>query len=92
MIIGLRAVDCTVGLVRDHGIWPIVRLITCALRRSIRQFVAARKGGGSLVYVFGEPGAFRMSHTIGVGDYRGGLPGLVLPFVVRRSGSIFCYL
>jgi hypothetical protein len=49
-------------------------------------------GGGSLVCVVGEPGAFAMSHTIGVGDYGGGLPGLVLPFVVRRSGSILSYL
>ncbi len=92
MIIGPRTVDCAVGLVRKPGIWPIVRLITCALRRFIRQFVAACKGVGPLVYVFGEPWAFRMSHTIGVGDYGGGLHGLLLPFVVRRSDSIFRYL
>ena len=92
MVIGPRAVDCTVGLVRDPSICPTVRFITCALRRSIRQIVAACKGGGSLVYVFGEPGAFRMSHTIGGGDYGGGLSSMVLPFVIRRSGSIFRYL
>ena len=78
MIIGPRAVDCTVGLVRDPSIWPIARLVTCALHRSIRQFTAAGKGRGSLVFVFGEPGAFRSSHTIVVGDYGGGLPVLVL--------------
>jgi len=92
VIIGPRAVDCTVGLVRDPGIWPIVRLITCALHRSNRQFVAACKGGGSLVCVFGEPWAFRMPHTIDVGDYGGGLPVLVLSFVIHRSGSILRYL
>ena len=30
MIIGPRAVDCTVVLIRDPCIWPIVRLISCA--------------------------------------------------------------
>ena len=78
VIIGPRAVDCTVGLVRAPSIWPIVRLVTCALHRSSRQFVAACKGRGYLVFVFGEPGAFRTSHTIVVGDYGGGLPVLVL--------------
>ena len=92
MIIGPRAVDCTVGLIRDSGIWPIMRLVTCALRRSIDQFVAACKGGGSLLCVLGGPEAFRMSHTIDVGDYGGELPGLVLSFVTRRSGSILRYL
>jgi hypothetical protein len=92
VIIGPRAVDCAVGLVRDPGIWPIVRLVTCTLHMSSRQFAAACKGGGSLVFVFGEPGAFRMTHTIVVGDYGGGLPVLVLSFVIRRSGSILRYL
>ena len=64
----------------------------CALHRSIRHFVAACKGGGPLVYVFGGPWAFLMSHTIGVGDYGVGLHSLVLPFVVRRSDSNFRYL
>ncbi len=92
MIIGPRAVDCNVGLVLDPGIWPIVRLVTCALHKSSRQFAAACKRVGSLVFGFGEPGAFRMSHTIVVGVYEGGLPVLVLPFVTRRSGSILRYL
>ena len=92
MIIGPRAVDCIVGLVRDPSIWPIVRLVTCALmHKSSRQFAAACKGRGSLVLVFGEPGAFRSSHTIVVGDYGGGLPVLVLSFGIRRSGSILHY-
>ena len=78
MIIGPRAVDCTIELVRDLGIWPIVRLVTCALHRSSRQFVAACKRRGSLVFVFGEPGAFWTSHTTVVGDYGGGLLVLVL--------------
>ncbi len=78
MIIGPRAVDCDVGLVRDPGIWPIVRIVTCALHRFSHQFVAACKGRGSLVFVFGEPGAFRTFHTIVVGDCGGGLPVLVL--------------
>ena len=92
MIIGPRAVDCNVGLVLDPGIWPIVRLVTCALHKSSRQFAAACKRVRSLVFGFGEPGAFRMSHTIVVGVYEGGLPVLVLPFVTRRSGSILRYL
>jgi hypothetical protein len=71
---------------------PIVRLRSCALRRFIRQFAAACKGGGTLGYVFGEPGALRMSHTIGVGGYGGVLRELVLPFLVRRSGNIFRYM
>ena len=61
MIIGPRAVDCTIGLVRDPGIWPIVRLlVTCALHKSSRQFAAACKGRGSLVFVFAleNPGHF----------------------------------
>ena len=41
--------------------------------------------------MFEEPGAFRMPHTIDVGDYGGGLPGLVLSFVIRRSDSILRY-
>ena len=92
VIIGPRAVECTIGLVLDPSIWPIVRLVTCALHKSIRQFAAACKGVGSLVFGFGEPGPFRMSHTIVVGDYEGGLPILVLPFVIRRSGRILRYL
>ena len=91
MIIGPRAVDCTVGLVLDHGIWPVVRLVACALHKSNRQFAAACKGVGSLMFGFGEPGAFWMSHTTVVGDYEGGLLDLVLPFVIRRSGSILRY-
>ncbi len=83
------SVDCTVGLESDLGILPIMRLITCALRRSIRQLFAACMGGGLLVYVFGGPGAFRMSHTIGVGGYGGGLRVLVLLFAVRRSEVSF---
>ena len=67
-------------------------LISYALHRSIRQFVSVCKGVGPLGFVFGGPGAILMSHTIGVSDYKGGLPVLVLPFVVRRSGSILCYL
>ncbi len=86
-----RAVDYIVGLVRGFGIWPRVVLISCALRRSNRQFVAAFRGVELLGFVFGGPGAFLMSHTIGVSVYGGGLRGLVLPFV-RRSDSIFCYL
>ena len=78
MIIGPRAGECTVGLVRDPGIWPIVRVVTCALHRSNRQFAAACKGRGSLVFMFGEPGAFRSSHTIVVGDYGGRLHVLVM--------------
>jgi hypothetical protein len=58
VIIGPRAVDYTVGLVRDLGIWLIVRSIPCALHMTSRRFDAACKGGGSLVYVFGEPGHF----------------------------------
>ncbi len=92
MIIGPRAVDRTIGLVLDPGIWPIVRIVTCALHRSSRHFAAACKGVGSVVFGFGESGAFRMSHTIVVGDYEGGLPVLVLPFVNRRSCSILRYL
>ena len=92
MIIGPRAVECTVGLVRDLGIWPIVRLIPCALHMTNRQFDAACKGGGSLVCVFGELGAFWMPHTIDVGDYGGGLRVLVLPFRIHRSDSILRYL
>ena len=49
VVIGPRAVDCIVGLVRDLGIWPIGRLITCALHMSIRLFVAMCKGIGPLV-------------------------------------------
>jgi len=37
----------------------------------------------------GGPGAFPMSHTIGVRYCVGGLLVMVLPFVVRRSDS-FC--
>jgi len=92
VIIGPRAVDYIVGLVRDPSKWPIVRLITCALHRFIRQFIAACKGVGPLVYGFGEPGAFMMFHTIGVGDYGGGLHGLVMPIVVHLSDSIFRYM
>ena len=91
-IIGPRAVDCTIGLVRDPGIWPIVRLITYALHMSSRRFLAACKGGRPLVRVFGEPGAYRIPHTIGVVDYGGGLPVQVLPFVIHRSDSILRYL
>ena len=47
---------------------------------------------GPLGLVSGGPGAFSMSHTIGVSDCVGGLPVLGLPFVVRRSDSIFGYL
>ncbi len=89
MIIGPRTVDCTLGLVRDTGIWPRVMLISYALRKSNRKFVAVCKRVGPLGFVFGGPGAFLMSHTIGVSDYGGGLPVLVLPFVVRRGVSIF---
>ena len=92
VIISPRAVDCTIVLVRDPGIWPIVRLISCAWRSSIRQFAAACKGCGSLGYVFGGLGALRMFHTIGVGGYGGRLHGLVLPFLVRRSVNIFRYM
>ena len=92
MIIGPHAVDCTVGLVLYPGIWPILRLATCTLHMSSRQFAAACKGVGSLVFGFGEPGIFRMSHTIVVGDYGGGLNVRVLPFVIHRSGSILRYL
>ena len=72
MIAGPRAVDCTGGLVRYPGIWPIVKLVLCALRRSNRQFVSVCERVGPLGFVFGGPGAFSMSHTIGVGDYGGG--------------------
>ena len=60
VIIGPRVVDCNVGLVRDPGIWPIVRLIPCALHKTIRRFDAAcNKGGGSLVCVcLKNPGHF----------------------------------
>ena len=47
---------------------------------------------GLLRFVFGGPGAFPMSHTIGVSDCVGVLPAPVQPFVVRRSDSIYCYL
>ncbi len=43
-------------------------------------------------FVFGGPGAFPMSHTIGISDCVGGLSVMGLPFVVRRSDSIYCYL
>ena len=76
-------------MVRDPGIWPRVMLISYALRRSKRQFVAVCKGVGPLGLVFEGPGAFLKSHTIGVSGYGGGLPVLVLPFVVRRSDTIF---
>ena len=89
MIIGPRAVDCTLGLVRDTIIWPRVMCISYALRKFNRQFVAVCKRVGPLGFVIGGPGAFLMSHTIGVSDYGGGLLVLVLPFVVRRSDSIF---
>jgi hypothetical protein len=59
---------------------------------SIRQFVSVCKEVGLMGFVFGGPGAFPMSHTIGVSDGVGVLPVLVLPFVVRRSDSICCYL
>jgi hypothetical protein len=48
-----RAVDYTIGLVRNSGIWPRVMLISCVLRRSSRPFVAACKGVGPLGFVFG---------------------------------------
>ncbi len=89
MIIGPRAVDYTIGLVRDPSIWPIVRLVTCAMRGSRRPSTAACKGCGPLVYIFVELGALQMSHTTSVGGYEDGLLGLVLPSRVRRSGSIF---
>ena len=64
-------------------------LISYALRRSNRQFVSVCKGVGPLGFVFGGPGAFLMSHTIGVRDNGGGLHVLVLPFVVRLSDGFF---
>ena len=64
MIIGPRAVEFTVVLVRDPGMWPIVRLISCARRSSNRHIAAACKASGPLGYVFGGLGALRMSHTI----------------------------
>ena len=72
MRIGPRAVDCTRGLVRYPSIWPIVKLISCALRRSSHRFVSVCVGVGPLGFVFKGLGAFPMSHTIGVGDYEGG--------------------
>jgi len=59
---------------------------------SIRQFVSVCKEVGPLGFVFGGPGAFPMSHTIGVSDCEGGLPILVLPFVVRRCDIVYCYM
>ena len=59
---------------------------------SIRQFVSVCKEVGLLGFVFGGLGAFPMSHIIGVNDCVGVLPVPVLPFVVRRSDSIYCYL
>ncbi len=59
---------------------------------SNRQFVSVCKEVGSLGFVFGGPGAFPMSHTIGVSDCGGGLHVLELPCIVRRSDSIYCYL
>ena len=67
-------------------------LISYAKRMCIRHFVSVFKGVGLLEFVFGGPGAFPMSHIIGVSDCVGRLPVLVLPFVVRRSDSIYCYL
>ena len=59
---------------------------------SNRLFVSVCKEIAPLGFVFGGPGAFPMSHTICVSDCVGGLPVLVLPFVVFRSDSIHCYL
>ncbi len=59
---------------------------------SSRLFVSVCKEVGPLGFVFGGPGAFSMSHTIGVSDCVGGLPVQVLLFVVRCSDSICCYL
>jgi hypothetical protein len=92
VIIGPRAVDCTVGLVRYPGIWPRGMLVSYAYCMSIRQFVSVGKKVGLMGFVFGGPGAFPMSHTIGVSDCVCVLPISVLPFVVRRSDSIYCYL
>ena len=59
---------------------------------SICQFVSVRKEVGLLGFMFGVPGAFPMSHTIGVSDCVGVLTVPVLPFVVRRSDSIYRYV
>ena len=59
---------------------------------SNRLFVSVCKEVGPLGFVFGGPGAFPLSLTIAVSDCGGGLHGLVLPFVVHRSDSIYCYL
>ena len=91
MIIGPRAVDCTIGLARGLGIWPRVMLISYALGRSSGQFVAVCKGVGLIGFMFEGPRACPKSHTIGVSDYGGGSPVLVLPFVVRRSADFFFF-
>ncbi len=52
VIIGSRAVDCTRGLVCYPNIWPIVKLISCALRRSNHQLVSVYVGVGPLGFVF----------------------------------------
>ena len=59
---------------------------------SNRLYVSVCKEVGLLEFVFGGPGAFPICHTIVVSDCVGGLLVLGLPFVVRLSDSIYCYL